>query len=466
MATRKVHNATIVQHGKEIVVPTGMTTAQAITVLQRKLESDEQAVNFSETFRAFPWDGAHALARVLEKRYGFFLQGETSGFFGSNPPQMISIEIGLGQVAEVPWGRVFVPPIPTSEGFLQTGSTTKDGLIAFSLHATVRRKHLPEVKAIAELIHQELRERSIYRAKAVKMRFKDDQGELLEMPEPKFMDVEGVTEADLIFPREVESAIRISVWTPIERAEEVRKLAIAAKRGILFAGDYGTGKTMAARVTAAKATRCGWTFVLCERADEFAETVRFARQYAPAVVFCEDIDRVTSGERTVSLDDILNVIDGIESKRSELMVVLTTNNIERIHPAMLRPGRLDAVIHIRRPDADAVERLIRLYAGPLIAPDEDLRPASRVLDGAIPAVVAECVQRAKLAALSHMGNDEKLRLTGKTLLEAAETMKLQLELLQPKLDREENHLELIGKHILAGIDLASKPNGKGVADAY
>ena len=77
------------------------------------------------------------------------------------------------------------------------------------------------------------------------------------------------------------------------------------------------------------------------------------------------------------MDEILNVIDGIESKGTEIITVLTTNNLGNITSAMLRPGRLDAIVSVRAPDAKAAQQLVRLYAGTLLAADDDLQFAIR-----------------------------------------------------------------------------------------
>jgi transitional endoplasmic reticulum ATPase len=68
----------------------------------------------------------------------------------------------------------------------------------------------------------------------------------------------------------------------------------------------------------------------------------------------------------------LNEIDGVESKGKELITILTSNHAENINQAMLRPGRLDAVLSIQAPDAFAAEKLIRLYARGLILERESL----------------------------------------------------------------------------------------------
>ena len=115
------------------------------------------------------------------------------------------------------------------------------------------------------------------------------------------------------------------------------------------------------------------------------------------------------------------------------MVILTTNAVENINKAMLRPGRLDAVINFERPDAYTAERLIRYYGGELVPQHEDLQAVGVALAGQIPAVIRECVERAKLSAIKLYGSAGLI--DAAALLDAAEGMQWQLALLNGKADQ-------------------------------
>jgi transitional endoplasmic reticulum ATPase len=157
--------------------------------------------------------------------------------------------------------------------------------------------------------------------------------------------------------------------------------------------------------------------------------IEIARMYAPCVVFAEDIDRAVAGDtRTVSIDDVLNIVDGVESKKDELLLVLTTNHVERINKAMLRPGRIDAVIEISPPDAAAVAKLMRLYCGELLSPGDKLEQSSARLAGQIPAVIAEVCRKAKLYAITRDPNN--LVITDEDLDVAGEGMAAHFKLMQ------------------------------------
>lgn len=432
MAKKKVHVVEVVRHGKQFVIPDGINLREAINVLETKEQQEEEFIDIRETIDAFVWDGALALSKAMAKMYGWAKPEPIKGFFGSTPPQMISVEISANETVLVPWGNFTLPGV---EGNVSTGMTQKDGRAVFAVRAEVKGKHEKAMRELIAETREIAKQESIYRGKAIKIRFRDEHGSRVQMPMPSFIDTCSVQENEIIFSKDVEAAIATNLYTPVEHSQACRDLGIPLKRGVMLSGPYGTGKTLVAYASASKCVRHGWTFLYVEKADEVADMIKFAHQYAPAVVFCEDIDKVVGGERDIELDEILNIIDGIESKNAEIMVVLTTNNIENIHQAMLRPGRLDAVINVLPPDNDAVEQLIRLYGRGYIMENEDLSKIGNVLQGKIPALIRECVERSKLSALKlHNGLDAdgKITIREEDLLDAAHCMVSQIELLEAK----------------------------------
>lgn len=425
-----VHIADVVRHGEKLIIPTGMTIKEAKDLLTRREKYEEEQVDINEQIPCFVWDGALALSKAMARKFGFAsAEVIPGGFFRPDQkPQMISIECGFGKTVLVPWGRFSIPNI---EGYLETQLTEKEGKYIFTIRAIVRRMYTEIVHELIEMTRKIVAEESIYLGQAIRIKFLDNNNIVNPMPQPSFLDLRKVKPDELIYAKDVNDAVTTSIFAPIEHTAECRKHKIPLKRGVLLSGPYGTGKTLAAYVTAKKAIDNKWTFLYCASANELGEMVRFAKQYQPAVIFCEDIDREVNGARTAEMDDILNIVDGIESKNSEIMIILTTNHVENINKALLRPGRLDAVINVLPPDAEAAERLIRLYGGRLINANEDLKAAGELMAGKIPAVIRECVERSKLTAIKNNGGElgEKLRITGIDLAEAGKSMQHQLTLL-------------------------------------
>lgn len=442
--TKQVHVAEVVRHGEAVNIPEKMSIDDAIAILQRKKAYEQEVTQFSEVFNVFPWDGAIALTRVLENKFGFMMQEKIPGGFFSpdEPPEVRMVDVGFEKTAPVPWGRITMPAV---SGYLETGIQLKEGRLVFMVTARVRRQHENTVREILQDVKSYLKLNSIYRGQAVKIRFTDDDGVPLmktgEMVEPKFLDLSKISENDLVFPDEIDREFKHYVLCPIERREDTKK-HVPSKRGVLLEGLPGTGKTLALTVASKKATEQGITVVYCENGRDFPEVVKFALQYLPAIVVCEDIDRLVSGTRDASIDTILNIMDGMESKKADLMFLLTSNNAEVINQPMMRPGRIDVSIHVPPPDGRAVEKLLRLYGKDFIADSEDLRGVGAILAGNIPAVIGEVVQRAKLSAIyNSKPGEENLSISAEDLKVASLSMTKQVKMLnrapEPKLSKLE-----------------------------
>ncbi len=430
------HVAEIVYHGEKLILPNGMGMGSAIDLLKSRQKYLEQKISMRDVFDVFPWDGANAIQQVLSKKFGWANSVPTPGFFGDTPPAMINVEVAPGVFREVPWGAFEIPGV---SGRIQTSATQKDGRYVFVLTASILRKDEATVKDVFDGVREFLKTGSIYKGHAIKLRFLDDDGDPLEMPEPKFMDTSKIGTEMAIYSNEVQDAIRTNLFTPIQRVADCLANGISVKRGVLLGGIYGTGKTLAATVASKLAVDAGITYVYVPRADELSHAISFAQQYqSPAcVIFCEDIDRAMAGERSVAMDDILNIIDGIDTKTSNVIVVLTTNDLDAINPAMLRPGRLDAVIEVLPPDAEAVQRLMRMYGGKSIEADTDLTAVGEKMKGQIPAVIAEMVKRAKLAQLTYQPAGQPVtKISEAALISAADSMAAQLRLLHARSNAE------------------------------
>lgn len=465
LGPEKVHVADVERHGEKIILPKGMKTKDAIVALQRQEKYDNEVVQLDFEFPYFVWDGAYALAKVMQEKYGFVF-GETQySFFGKQPPQLIGIETELGKVEQIAWGKFSVPGI--EDGFFTTGYTMKEGRLLFKFSATVKHMYEEEIKALRDKVAEFLEKHSIYKGKAISVRFTDDKGKKLlengEVPTPKFIDVSKAREQELVFPAEVDDAVKTNLFTPIERLQECREAGIPIKRGILLAGPYGVGKTLTAYIAAQKAVKSGITYVYCQNPQEFPDVMRFAAQYAPSLVFCEDVDRIVPLDRDKSVDELINIVDGVETKNSEIITVFTTNEVRNVNRALLRPGRMDAVIPVHKPDAVAVQKLIVNYAGKYLSKDADLTEVGEILKDNIPAVVREVCERAKLAAFKLLPKGERLKqIPVSALKEAATTMRMQLELLSNQ-DRTPKEDDVLAVEMVAGaireVAKSLKPNG-------
>jgi transitional endoplasmic reticulum ATPase len=417
--------------GSQIILPAephAMSLDEGMETLRRLKEENETIISVNEIVQALPFDGAHAFMHVMKNRYGWATPVPTKTFFGDVPPQTISLEISHGQTTQVIWGEFIIPGI---EGQLSTGATNQEGRYLFCMTGKVKKKYQAEIKALADGVREYVRQESIYKGKAIRLKT-DSDGELDVRTPPKFLDITGYKENELIFSEAVMNQIEANLFNRIENTAACRRFGIPLKSGLLFESSYGTGKTLTAYITAKKCERNGWTFILVDDVRAIKDALLFANLYAPAVVFAEDIDRVVTGERSSEMDDILNTLDGVVSKSSEIITVFTTNHVDKIHKALLRPGRLDTIIHVTPPDASAVDRLIRLYGRGCVSEKLDFSEVASTLAGCTPAVVRETVEKAKLFAVMRQPEATRLSVTASDLEEAARLMKHHLSYMAPK----------------------------------
>lgn len=431
--------------------PRQVTLEEAAEALKQKAAEENEIISVFEMVDAMPWDGAQAFQKAIEFLFGWGISKPTPGFFGPKPPVLRSISTGPnpGDTIQVFWGHVEIPQLGCT---LKTAVAVKDNArIVFSIGGQIPKGKRHLLDALVSLTRIFARERSIYKGKAIRM-FVEDNGDLNFEHEPEFISTDIATVDQLIFSEGTRRQIETNLFTPIRHSNVCRQMGIPLKRGVLLEGPYGTGKSLTARATAALAQQNGWTFIMINRVAGLKSVLDFAHRYAPVVVFAEDIDRVVEGQgRSVSIDDILNTLDGVQSKDHDIMTVLTSNHADKINRAMMRPGRLDAIISIDAPDAEAAERLIRQYGAGLIDENEDLTEAKRVLAGRIPAVIRETVERAKLATITRANGAVPSDLKSDDIVVAAETMQVQLGLLYGSPEAEKSVAEQLGVALIDSV---------------
>ncbi len=423
-----------------IGIPDGMTLEQVDKAIHAKMDYEKKVIAVDATIEApFIREALASMNAVMTAKYGWANLIDTPGMFGPTPPTMMSVEVRAGEYIQVPFGRLTVPNI---DGYIETqpvprGSKRGEPFV-LHLQGEIKRRDEDEFNKLAAEINEHVRSNSIYRGTAFSIRVNDEDGNPLPFPEPKFKRLDPLVREQLVLPRQTDRSVQANILTPIRFPDIVKKRNSTLKRGILLAGKFGGGKTMIATVTALEAVENGWTYIEVEHIAELMPVLKIARYYQRVVVFCEDLDRIMRGEdRTVSIDEILNTVDGVDSKGVDMMIVFTTNELEMIQPAMLRPGRLDVVIPIPAPDAEAAERLVRQYGGTMIEEDEEFLRSREALAGKMPAVIREAVDRSKLYAITQFGgDDESLRITDDVLYDAVFEMEDHIRLLTPKVPDE------------------------------
>lgn len=143
---------------------------------------------------------------------------------------------------------------------------------------------------------------------------------------------------------------------------------IPHRRGYLLYGPPGCGKTSLIQVLAGE---LGYDVSLIglsskEMDDDMLHSA-MCRGNPHSIVVLEDVDAVFSqrldGEEknnSLSFSGLLNAIDGISAQEGRLLV-MTTNHLERLDPALIRPGRVDVRLFLGLATRSQSQRLFRRF---------------------------------------------------------------------------------------------------------
>lgn len=405
--------------GEKFVIPAQYAgrIGDAIKFLKQHDEQQNKTYSFSRTFKYRPWDGAAAFQRALKKMFNHTGLGmDTMTFFGPRPPQFRSIEVDVNETQQVPWGEVKVPQLEAEFNLGATGD--EDYGILFALAVEAPRRYRAHLEAFFDIVEEELRTGSLYRGKAI------NGAEF-----PGFLDLSTVDPGKVVYSQEVYTQLGANFWTLIERAPLMRELGIPLKRSILVSGPYGSGKTLAGYLSAQRAIDHGWTFILCRPGkDNLLEVLNTAKLYSPAVVWFEDIDTVASGGDSKHISQVLDALDSISNKGTEVLAGFTTNHIEKIQKGVLRPGRIDSVIEIGSLDVAGIEKLVKVNVpGHLLSEDIDYQKVAQAFEGFMPAFYREAIDRSLRYMIDRTGGTDMI--TTDDLVNAANGLRPQHELM-------------------------------------
>jgi len=353
---------------------------------------------------------------------------QKGGFFSPDvPPTMIDVPVAYNVSTKVVWGEFSTPSLgPKARIGTQVVYDAKKRPTFCAYGKQIRKRDKAEVDDLFKLMRHILATESIYRGKAVKLDVTginpEEQDGNPQRGMPEFLDLSKIRVEDLTFDSRTQADVEALIFSRLRHADVLRKKGSDLKNGVLLHGIFGTGKSMTASCTAKIATEAGWTYFYIEDARYLEQAYHVAMEYAPSVLFVGDVDKATRGERDEVMDRRLNVLDGIESKGKEVMVIGTTNAPLDVHPAFLRSGRLGIHIEMRPPSAEAAGRLIKLYGGSDLREGIDLLAVGKLLEGNVPATIRDAVDRARMVAVSRDPYAVKLEITEGDIEVAASTI--------------------------------------------
>jgi cell division protease FtsH len=191
------------------------------------------------------------------------------------------------------------------------------------------------------------------------------------------------------------------------------KLGATVPKGIMLHGPPGTGKTLLAKAVAKESGANFFSQSAAAFVEMFAglgaarirRLFQIAREHRPAIVFIDEIDAVggvrgsdNNSEREQTLNQLLVEMDGFSST-GDVVVIAASNLLEKLDPALLRPGRFDRQIFVSPPDVAGRAAILKVHTrGKPLAPDCDLGLIARQTAGLTGADLANICNEAAIAA--------------------------------------------------------------------
>lgn len=212
--------------------------------------------------------------------------------------------------------------------------------------------------------------------------------------------------------------IKEVIELPIRHPELFESLGIAQPKGVLLYGPPGTGKTLLARAVAhhtdCRFIRVSGSELVQKYIGEGSRMVRelfvMAREHAPSIIFIDEVDSIGSarsegggggGDSEVqrTMLELLNQLDGFESTKA-IKVIMATNRIDILDPALLRPGRIDRKIEFPAPNTAARLDILKIHSKRMnLTRGLDLTKIAEKLNGASGAEVKGVCSEAGMFAL-------------------------------------------------------------------
>lgn len=189
-------------------------------------------------------------------------------------------------------------------------------------------------------------------------------------PAESYSDIGGLEEQIMEMKETVEF--------PLTHPELYDEIGIQPPKGVVLYGPPGTGKTLLAKAvaheTSATFLRVTGSELVKKYLGEGPKTVRelfrAAAENTPAIVFIDEIDAVgtkrretsSSGEKEIqrTMLELLNQLDGFDSN-GDIKVIIATNRIETLDPALIRPGRIDRKIEFKMPDTANKRKIFEIH---------------------------------------------------------------------------------------------------------
>ncbi|HVR05188.1 MAG TPA: AAA family ATPase, partial [Solirubrobacteraceae bacterium] len=198
-----------------------------------------------------------------------------------------------------------------------------------------------------------------------------------------------------------------------------KKLGANVPKGILLHGPPGTGKTLLAKAVAHESGAQFFAQSAAAFVEMFAglgaarirRLFAIARKHEPAILFIDELDAVGgrrgsdfSGEKDQTLNQLLVEMDGFTTS-GRLVVIAASNLLDKLDPALLRPGRFDRQIFVAPPDVKGRRGVLAVHTREKPLGDVDLELVAAQTSGLTGADLANICNEAAIFAARRGGRE-------------------------------------------------------------
>lgn len=364
--------------------------SEILPYLENEIANSNRMTNFDYKIPCFKNDGIYQLSRAIEEIVGVSTVATNKGPSGERPMNTIDIVLKGGIRKKVPFGNIELPDMG-EDAVIQIAYS--DGEKRMYVRGKCQFKFQSLIDSVIDMTKHLLKTDSIYKDLTIEIDERVDNGQ------PIILDVESLESEVMILSEETESAIR-PLKARILHPEKCKTAKIPLKFGAILEGPYGTGKTLLAFKLALEANNNNWAVIYLKTPHLLADTLRMAKTLDKngngIVVFVEDIDQVTKGDRDAAMQDILNTLDGGDTKDMNVIALFTTNHVELIDPTFLRGKRIGTIISMTFLDAVTAEKYVAEFCKGIeltgdFAPVYELIAQNQIA----PAFMAEIIENVK-----------------------------------------------------------------------
>ena len=235
---------------------------------------------------------------------------------------------------------------------------------------------------------------------------------MIEIPNVPWEDIGGL--------EDIKQELIEAVDWPLKYPKLFKRAGIRPLNGILLFGPPGCGKTLLAKAVATESLS---NFITIKGPEIFSKWVgeseravreifRKARQAAPAIIYFDEIDAISSSRGNVGshiYDSIVNQIlvemDGVENSKG-IVIIASTNRPDLVDPALLRPGRFDRLLFITAPEYEARSKILEVHTKKMpLADNVSLDKIAQFTEGYSGADIENLCRDAGMNAIREKLND-------------------------------------------------------------